>query len=71
MDRAIAESRHGVRRHHAGRPARGVATAGRRAAATGIDVAVIGSGVRRSKLLLPGALFAELPGAEVVPGLAR
>ncbi len=36
----------------------------------GIDVAVIGSGVRRSKLLLPGALAAELPGAEVVEGLA-
>jgi prolyl-tRNA editing enzyme YbaK/EbsC (Cys-tRNA(Pro) deacylase) len=36
----------------------------------GIDVAVVGSGVRRSKLLLPGALTAELPGAEVVEGLA-
>jgi len=35
-----------------------------------IDVAIIGSGVRRSKLLLPGALLAELPGAEVVPALA-
>ena len=35
-----------------------------------IDVAVIGSGVRRSKLLLPGALAGELPGAEVVDGLA-
>jgi prolyl-tRNA editing enzyme YbaK/EbsC (Cys-tRNA(Pro) deacylase) len=35
-----------------------------------IEVAVIGSGVRRSKLLLPGALAGELPGAEVVPGLA-
>ncbi|CAI9415366.1 YbaK/EbsC family protein [Nocardioides sp. T2.26MG-1] len=35
-----------------------------------IDVVVIGSGVRRSKLLLPGALAAELPGAEVVEGLA-
>lgn len=35
-----------------------------------IEVAVIGSGVRRSKLLLPGALAAELPGAEVVEGLA-
>ena len=34
-----------------------------------IDVAVIGSGVRRSKLLLPGALLAELPGAELVTGL--
>lgn len=35
-----------------------------------IDVAVIGSGVRRSKLLVPGRLLAELPGAEVVVGLA-
>ena len=34
-----------------------------------IDVAVIGSGVRRSKLLLPGRLLAELPGAEIVPDL--
>ena len=35
-----------------------------------IQVAVIGSGVRRSKLLLPGRLLGELPGAEVVQGLA-
>ena len=35
-----------------------------------IEVAVLGSGVRRSKLLLPGALVAELPGAEVIEGLA-
>ncbi|HRK46181.1 MAG TPA: YbaK/EbsC family protein [Nocardioides sp.] len=35
-----------------------------------IDVAVIGSGVRRSKLLLPGRLAAALPGAEGVEGLA-
>ena len=34
--------------------------------ATAIEEAIIGSGVRRSKLLLPGALLAELPGAEVV-----
>jgi prolyl-tRNA editing enzyme YbaK/EbsC (Cys-tRNA(Pro) deacylase) len=33
--------------------------------AVDIDVAVIGSGVRRSKLLVPGALLAALPGAEV------
>jgi prolyl-tRNA editing enzyme YbaK/EbsC (Cys-tRNA(Pro) deacylase) len=32
---------------------------------------VIGSGVRRSKLWLPGALLAGLPGVEVVDGLAR
>ena len=36
-----------------------------------IDVAVVGSGVRRSKLLLPGGLLAQLPGAEVVTDLAR
>jgi prolyl-tRNA editing enzyme YbaK/EbsC (Cys-tRNA(Pro) deacylase) len=35
----------------------------------GIDVAIVGSGVRRSKLLLPGRLLAELPEAEVVEGL--
>jgi prolyl-tRNA editing enzyme YbaK/EbsC (Cys-tRNA(Pro) deacylase) len=35
-----------------------------------MEVAVIGSGVRRSKLLIPGRLAAELPGAEVVDGLA-
>jgi prolyl-tRNA editing enzyme YbaK/EbsC (Cys-tRNA(Pro) deacylase) len=34
-------------------------------------VVVIGSGVRRSKLLVPGRLLAELPGAEVVPDLGR
>lgn len=36
-----------------------------------IEAAVIGSGVRRSKLLVPGSLLAELPRAEVVPGLAH
>ena len=36
-----------------------------------IDVAIIGSGVRRSKLLLPGHRLGDLPGAEVVPGLGR
>ena len=35
-----------------------------------MDVAVIGSGVRRSKLLVPGRLLADLPGAEVVDDLA-
>ncbi|WP_445257272.1 YbaK/EbsC family protein [Nocardioides aurantiacus] len=35
-----------------------------------IEQAVVGSGVRGSKLVLPGRLLAELPGAEVVPGLA-
>jgi prolyl-tRNA editing enzyme YbaK/EbsC (Cys-tRNA(Pro) deacylase) len=35
-----------------------------------IDVAIIGSGVRRSKLLVPGRLLADLPGAEVIDDLA-
>jgi prolyl-tRNA editing enzyme YbaK/EbsC (Cys-tRNA(Pro) deacylase) len=34
------------------------------------ELVVIGSGVRRSKILLPGAVLARLPGAEVVDGLA-
>ena len=38
---------------------------------TTIDLAVIGSGVRGSKLFLPGLLLRELPGAEIVPDLAR
>jgi prolyl-tRNA editing enzyme YbaK/EbsC (Cys-tRNA(Pro) deacylase) len=33
------------------------------------DVVLIGSGVRRSKLLLPGHLLAQLPAAETVDGL--
>ncbi|WP_134738281.1 YbaK/EbsC family protein [Nocardioides sp. 503] len=41
------------------------------ARAVEIGTAVIGSGVRRSKLLLPGSLLALLPGAEVVTDLAR
>jgi hypothetical protein len=35
-----------------------------------MDVAIIGSGVRRSKLLVSGRLLAELPGGEVVKNLA-
>ena len=35
-----------------------------------VEVAVIGSGVRRSKLLIPGRLAGDLPGAEVIDGLA-
>ena len=34
-------------------------------------VVVVGSGVRTSKLLLPGRVLADLPGAEVVSGLGR
>jgi prolyl-tRNA editing enzyme YbaK/EbsC (Cys-tRNA(Pro) deacylase) len=32
---------------------------------------VVGSGVRRSKLTLPGSLVGQLPGATVIEGLAR
>ncbi|HEY9563829.1 MAG TPA: YbaK/EbsC family protein [Nocardioides sp.] len=35
-----------------------------------VDDAIIGSGVRRSKLFLPGRLLGALPGAEVIEGLA-
>ena len=41
------------------------------AACLDIEVAIIGSGVRRSKLLLPGRRLGDLPGAEVVDGLGR
>jgi prolyl-tRNA editing enzyme YbaK/EbsC (Cys-tRNA(Pro) deacylase) len=33
--------------------------------------AVVGSGVRRSKLVLPGAMLGRLPGAQVLADLAR
>jgi len=36
-----------------------------------IEACVIGSGVRRSKLVVPGQLIGELPGAEVLAGLGR
>jgi prolyl-tRNA editing enzyme YbaK/EbsC (Cys-tRNA(Pro) deacylase) len=36
---------------------------------TGQPMVVIGSGVRRSKILLPGDLLARLPAAEVIDGL--
>jgi prolyl-tRNA editing enzyme YbaK/EbsC (Cys-tRNA(Pro) deacylase) len=35
-----------------------------------IETVLIGSGIRGSKLILPGSLLAELPGAEVVADLA-
>jgi prolyl-tRNA editing enzyme YbaK/EbsC (Cys-tRNA(Pro) deacylase) len=41
------------------------------AAVAAAESVVIGSGVRRSKLRLPGDLLAGLPGIEVVDGLAR
>jgi len=34
------------------------------------DLVIIGSGLRRSKLALPGSLLARLPGAEVIDDLA-
>ena len=36
----------------------------------GIETVLIGSGIRGSKLILPGRLLAELPGAEVIEDLA-
>ncbi len=41
------------------------------AALLGLPVVVVGSGLRRSKLLLPGSGLALLPAAEVVEGLGR
>lgn len=41
------------------------------AAVAATDRVVVGSGVRGSKLLLPGALIGRLPGAEVLDGLAH
>ena len=35
----------------------------------GTEVVLIGSGVRRSKILLPGWLLGPLPSAEIVDGL--
>jgi prolyl-tRNA editing enzyme YbaK/EbsC (Cys-tRNA(Pro) deacylase) len=40
-------------------------------AAAAAPAAMIGSGLRRSKIILPGDALAELPGAEVVDGLGR
>ena len=70
MDRAVAES--GM--EYGGITPVGLPPAWRLlldARVVDIDVAVIGSGVRRSKLLVPGRLLADLPGAEVVEHLAR
>jgi prolyl-tRNA editing enzyme YbaK/EbsC (Cys-tRNA(Pro) deacylase) len=41
------------------------------AAVARADEVVIGSGIRGSKLFLPGAVLAMLPNAEVIAGLAR
>ncbi|MDQ1615618.1 MAG: hypothetical protein QOJ60_1557 [Actinomycetota bacterium] len=40
------------------------------AAVVATPLVVVGSGVRRSKIVLPGAALADLPGADVVDGLA-
>ncbi len=40
------------------------------AAVAGTGEVVIGSGIRGSKLVLPGKALADLPGARVVEGLA-
>lgn len=39
------------------------------AALTQTPLLVIGSGLRRSKLIIPGELFARIPGVEIVDGL--
>jgi prolyl-tRNA editing enzyme YbaK/EbsC (Cys-tRNA(Pro) deacylase) len=41
------------------------------AAAAAAAQVVVGSGVRRSKLTLPGPALARLPGAVIIDGLAR
>ncbi|HEX2263049.1 MAG TPA: YbaK/EbsC family protein [Pseudonocardiaceae bacterium] len=41
------------------------------AAVIAADQVVVGSGLRRSKLLLPGEVLAALPGAEIIDGLGR
>jgi prolyl-tRNA editing enzyme YbaK/EbsC (Cys-tRNA(Pro) deacylase) len=41
------------------------------AAVAATPLVVIGSGVRRSKIVLPGATLAELPNAQVIDGLAN
>jgi prolyl-tRNA editing enzyme YbaK/EbsC (Cys-tRNA(Pro) deacylase) len=41
------------------------------AAAAAVSLVVVGSGIRRSKLILPGAALGNLPGAVVAEGLAR
>jgi len=41
------------------------------AAAAAVPLVVVGSGIRRSKLILPGAALGNLPGAVIVDGLGR
>ena len=70
MDRAVAES--GM--EYGGITPIGLPTEWRilvDGACLAIEAAVIGSGVRRSKLVVPGHLLGELPRAEVLAGLGR
>lgn len=70
MDRAVVES--GM--EYGGITPVGLPTSWRLlvdAALAGEDVVCVGSGLRRSKLLIPGSVLAHLPGAEVVEGLGR
>jgi len=70
MDRAVSES--GM--EHGGITPIGLPPAWRILVDQGcldVPAAVIGSGVRRSKLLVPGRLLGEIPGADVLAGLGR
>ena len=70
MDRAVAES--GM--EYGGITPIGLPDAWRvlvDAAVLTVPAAMIGSGVRRSKIILPGSALGDLPGAEVVEGLGR
>ena len=70
MDRAVAES--GM--EYGGITPIGLPAAWRvlvDAAVLAVPAAMIGSGVRRSKIILPGSALGDLPGAEVVEGLGR
>ena len=70
MDRAVAES--GM--EYGGITPIGLPAAWRvlvDAAVLTVPAAMIGSGVRRSKIILPGSALGALPGAEVVEGLGR
>ena len=68
--RGRRRDRHGVRRHHPGRAARGWPVFVD-AAVAAADQVIIGSGVRRSKLTLPGEALSRLPGAVIQDGLGR
>ena len=70
MDRAVAES--GM--EYGGITPIGLPAAWRvlvDAAVLTVPAAMIGSGVRRSKIILPGSALGDLPGAQVVEGLGR